>query len=332
VSGEPVYEADPHARPDADFEPGTVAHVVAGNRGRLLDPRRTPLLVAGAVPQRAAFEVVVAGFEDAGAHWELALCEVSRMQFERGGGRLTGGELADLQALAELAQRPLEVPAPAHARTAALADLGAERERVRDRLAAAAELRELDLGRCVRERRGEPAAAAALLALLQERDLTDLERSFARTYVSNPASREVVKGHAIVLAEMGLCPYRGTEVRDADLFQGEGSRERRGTHILLRLAFAAELLALLGLAAVELYRGAAIEEPSGVGPGGSFVAATFSREVAMSHFDAARDGLLARQLIPAERVLMTFLETAEMTEPYREAEAVLLGDPGNPLF
>lgn len=51
----------------------------------------------------------------------------------------------------------------------------------------------------------------------------------------------MAKGHAIVLAEMGLCPYSGKVVRDRALFAGDGAKERRRAHILLRLAFTQEL-------------------------------------------------------------------------------------------
>jgi hypothetical protein len=334
VSGqrEPVYESDPGAPPDSEYEPGEAAHIVPGNRGRLLDPRRTPLVIAGAVPARAAFEVVVAGFEDAGARWELALPEIHRMQFERGGPRLAPAEQDALAALAEGAQQPLAVPAPAAAREATMRLLAAERAELRARITGDRALRQLDLDACVRARRGSDAAAAALSALLHERELEQLERSFSHTYVSNPSSGEVVKGHAIVLAELGLSPFQGTVVRDPELFSGTRSRERRSEHILLRLAFCAELMALLGREQVELYRGIAapVAEPNG--GSSSLVAASFSREVALSHFDAAPGGVLARRRVPVSRLLMSFLETPAMNEPYREAEALLIGDPHSEPF
>jgi hypothetical protein len=62
----------------------------------------------------------------------------------------------------------------------------------------------------------------------------------------------------------------------------------------------------------------------------SFVAASFSRAVATAHFDSPTDvALLARQPVPVARLFMTFLETSHMSERYREAEAVLIAEPGN---
>jgi len=42
---------------------------------------------------------------------------------------------------------------------------------------------------------------------------------------------------AIVLAEMGLVPYRGQVVRTPDLFEGRGAEERRREYLVHRLAF-----------------------------------------------------------------------------------------------
>lgn len=38
------------------------------------------------------------------------------------------------------------------------------------------------------------------------------------------------------------------------------------------------------------------------------------------------------QVVPVERVFMTFLETGQLGQVYREAEAILLADPANRAF
>ena len=45
---------------------------------------------------------------------------------------------------------------------------------------------------------------------MEERGLLDMDQALAQTYVSNPASGETVKGHLIVMAEMGIAPFHGT--------------------------------------------------------------------------------------------------------------------------
>jgi hypothetical protein len=335
VPPEPVYRADPHAAPDEAYEPGRLAHLVAGNRARLLDERRTPVSLAGVDPERGMFALLVEGFEDAGARWELPLEEVSRVQFEPGGRLLDGGELERLAAVRERLDQPYAVPATAQARAQTERELASERGLLRERLAGRPALAAIDLDACVAARRGSDAAQDELERIMRERGLAELERAFAQSYVSNPGSGEIVKGHAIVLAEMGLCPFSGKLVRDPCLFEGDGARERRQAHILVRLAFLAELTSMLGQPELELYRAVAGEaEPEPARPA-SLLAASFSREVAMAHFDGGpktRFALLMRQRVPAGRLFMSFLETAAMNARYAEAEAVLIGEPDAALF
>ncbi len=324
----PVYKHDPDALGDEAFEPGTLGHVVAGNRARMLDPRRTPVTVLGVDGVRGEFEVEVGAFEDAGARWRLPVEDVSRFQFPRGSETLAPADVRDLEQLAARLGRHVEIPAAPEDREATLVDLARERERLRPLLPGRQRLAEIELERCVRERTGSPVAAAALQELLEAAGLESLERLLSETYVSNPGSGEVVKGHAVVIAEMGLCPYSGRAVRDERLFEGDGARERRRSHILLRMAFLQELTALLGVTAVELYRGVALEGPLEPRRPSSLIAATFSLEVATAHFESRTEtALLARRRVPVSRLLMTFLETSAMNGRYREAEAVLIGDP-----
>ena len=153
--------------------------------------------------------------------------------------------------------------------------------------------------------------------------------------MSNPRSRELVKGHAIVLAELGLCPYHDRVVRDAHLFTEPWTKEQRAEHITTRLAFIHELWASWGSQTVTLYRGAAVDGPLPPRSPTSFVSATFSSDVASAHFEGGpttQTAALWRQQVPISRLFMTFLETSAMSERFNEAEAILIGDPANRAF
>jgi hypothetical protein len=144
-----------------------------------------------------------------------------------------------------------------------------------------------------------------------------------------------VKGHQIVLAELGLVPFEGRQVRDPELFGGAWGKERRADHILHRLSFVRELFERLGHPSLVLYRGFSCQGQPTPRVNKSFISATFSVDVAMSHFnnkDQASTGTLLRQSVPVERLFMSFLETAQMNQTYREAEAVLLHDAANTVF
>jgi hypothetical protein len=328
-----IYEHDVEAAPDEAFEPGTLSHLVIGNRGRMLDPRRTPVTITGIDASRGMFGVRVEAFEDAGACWQLPVEDVSHFQFERGIASLTRSDLEQLERAAELFDRVTQIGVSEDARAQTLRAIEEQRALIRPELLAHSALRTIDIHECVRTRQGPKAAAEALDSIIERAGLASLERSFAETYVSNPCSGEIVKGHCMVIAEMGLCPYSGKIVRDDQLFDGDGTKERRQAHIVLRLAFLQELLSLLATSTVELYRGMAVDgalEPPRPAP---LVAATFSRDVAMSHFESPTEvAVLLRQRVPVSRLFMTFLETPAMNDRYHEAEAVLIGAPGNRPF
>jgi hypothetical protein len=330
-----IYEHNRTAASDDGFEIGRLEHLVAGNRGRLLDPRRTPVTITGLDLDSGMFGVVIEAFEDKGARWRMPFEDVANFQFERKRGRVADDHRDELQRIVGRFDRKLEVPATSDSRAKTLRDLERERALVRAELRRCADLRDVDLAACIEEREGSRAAATVLESLMEEAGLAALERSLAETYVSNPHSGEMVKGHAIVVAEMGLCPYSGKVVRDAALFEGQQAKELRRAHILLRLAFVHELMSFLSHETVELYRGIAIEGSLSAPCPATLVAATFSRRVAMSHFEGGPTtnvAVLARQQVQVSRLFMTFIETQAMNEHYREAEAVLIGEPKNLAF
>jgi len=228
--------------------------------------------------------------------------------------------------------RPLTVPADPDARARALRRLSEERIHAQRWLDDAG-VTAVDLDPLVRTRSGDPALCALLAGYLRERRLEDMEADFAETYVSNARSGEVVKGHAIVLAELGLCPFSGTVVRDASLFHGRRAKDRRAQHLLSRMGFVQALFHRATPTDLRLFRGLGVDGPLPPPRPASFVSATFSFDVAIAHFHADRaTAALYRQRLPVDRLFMTFVETSAMNRQFREAEAVLIGDPDNRAF
>jgi hypothetical protein len=326
--GTPIYLSDPPGAPDAGFVPGELRHLVVGNRGRLLDARRTPVTVTAVAPRTGGFEVEIDAFEDVGARWELPLQDVRRFQFDRRGHTATGEAVAELERAARRFDRELVLECQPAAREATLSRIAAQRRAIRAQLAAT-QPGSIDLHRHISQRRGQPQLFALLEQVMAARGLADLEDRFSAGFVSNPSSGEFVKGHAIVLAELGLAPYRGQVIRSPDVFAEPCSRTRRAEHLVARLAFTQELWASWGRESVTLYRGMATDAPVELRPPLSFVSATFSREVASAHFEGGPTttaAMLLRQEVPIRRLLMSFLETREMNRRYNEAEAVLIAD------
>jgi hypothetical protein len=316
LSPEPVYESDPNAQPDSDFEPGTVAHLVAGNHGRLLDARRTPIVVLGTAPDTGTFELEVVAFEDKGARWDIELEHVDRFQFERGSAQLERDQITVLQAAVDRLDVMTAIPSQPE-----------------DRAQTERQITERAL--LAREFVSGEAPRVALASYISSLGLADVEAGFAERWVSNPGSGELVKGHAMILARLGLCAYHGKIQRSPDLFAGTWSAERRAEHIVSRLGFVRELYAQLGQSRVILFRGMASEAPFRLPEPRSFLSATFEPRVAEAHFAGSPRTVAAalyRQSVPIERLFMTYRETAAFSGQFRESEAVLLGDPASPLF
>jgi hypothetical protein len=326
---EPIHQSDPDGAPDSRFEPGEFHHLVPGTTGRMLDTRRTPVAIGAVDPDLGTFEVEVLAFEDRGARWLVAVERVSRFQFPLDAPRADPATTAALAAAVDRFGQSLDIAIDPRARARTRTRLLEEERRAVAVLGDAP--RHLDLG----GRLGDGPIQGLLHDYLVSRGLADLEAAFAERYASNPSSGELVKGHEIVIARLGLVPYHGTVVRDPHLFADRWSEERRAEHVVVRLGFVRAMLRAAGHDRVWLYRGLAADRPLTAAPARTFVSATFDRAVAESiagRGPATVVSVLIGQLVPLDRVFMTFIETAELNRVYHEAEAILLADRRNRAF
>jgi hypothetical protein len=278
-----VYQADPSALPDDQFTAGDLRWLVPGNRGRLLDARRTPVRVTAIDLPHGYAEIEICAFEDAGARWLVPLEEVTRYQFAPGGRTATPAEIAAMRAAID----------------------------------------RLDVTITIIPNEEDRRSATAQLAALDE--------ELAAGYVSNPGSGDLVRAHLITAARLGLCEYQGKVIRDPASLSGARAEDRRAAHLLARAAFTQALWRRADSPGLMLYRGIGLQGQATLQPRPvSLISATFSRAVADSHFSAARaeSAALLRRRLPADRLLMTFLETAAMNRSYLEAEAVVFADGG----
>jgi hypothetical protein len=333
VSDDPIYESDFEPRPDSDFVPADLGRLVIGNRGRLLDARRTPVTLVDLAVERGAFVVRVEAFEDAGSTWELFLGELERFQFERDGAQASEGEVDQLRQSLARFDRELVIECADKDRDASLNELRRRRKQVRHRFGSRLDVGDVGAEQRVSRREGDPRLYAVTEALLEEHGLGAIERDLLAPLVSNPRAGEMVKGHAIVLAELGLCPYHGRILRDADVFAGGRSKAVRSEHVLWRMALTQEVWSSIG--PFPIFRAAASDHALRPLANRSIVSATFSRAVADSHFEGGPTttaALLLRQSLPVERLLMTFMETRAMNDRFREAEALLIGSDSSVAF
>lgn len=323
-------------QPDEEFEPGQYVHLVVGNHGRLLDPRRTPVQLMDLDLESGMFTVQIKAFEDKGALWDIDFEEVHKFQFMKGEARATSGVLKKMERAVQTFDCPLHIEADIRKGEETLAVLKKYRQEVahwlEEHSSFFAEGRQLP---DPEQRKGDPFLWNDLQTFMSEKGLSEIESSFSRQFVSNPHSGELVKGHRIVMAELGLVSFVGKVVRKKGLFAGGWSKANRSKHILYRLAFTQSFLKCLGVEQLHLYRGMSSEAEINPPINNTFVSATLSAAVAQSHFEAGkgkRFTALQRQWVPLGRVFMTFYETEEMNDLYQEAEAVLLFDSHNPIF
>ncbi len=329
----PVYQSSSNAAPDSDFEPGSLHHLVPGNVGRMLDARRTPVSVVEVRMDTGFIVLRIEDFEDAGAIWQVPLEDVDHYQFAREARRAPDATIDEMRRAIEHFDREMVLQADAA-----------------DRLETTDAIKHLEAGaddwlaehsRFVREkrrlpdpatRRGDEVLAADLEAYMNKVGLWDIEEAFARQFVSNPHSGDLVKGHRVVLAELGLASYTGPIVRDPATLTGSWERRRRADHIRARLAFLRALFARLGIERVILWRGLTAETPLRLSQKRTFVSTSFAEAVARSHFESDTDRptrVLMCQSAPVDRLFMTYLETSAMNDRFFEAEAVLIARPGD---
>jgi hypothetical protein len=332
--GAPVYQFDPHKRPDSEFQAGSLSLLVAGNRGRLLDARRTPVRILELNLQEGTFEIEIDAFEDSGARWSMPFEDVGRFQFALGSSNASRQMLDACTDAVRRLDRPLVIEAAAQSRTQSMQRIVLAREQAAEWLDAEG-FDGIDITPHIASRDGDPRCSRLLHAYLTQLELAEMDAAFSAAFVSNPHAGELIKGHAIVLAELGLCSFHGKAVRGASLFDGDWSRRRRAEHLIARLAFTQALWARTTPLRPPLYRAMASDGMLDRARTGSFVSATFSIEVATDHFRGGagtQTAALLRRPLPAQRMLMSFLETPAMSRQFKEAEAVLIGTLESEIF
>jgi hypothetical protein len=326
-----VYQFDPDARPDDQFTAGDLRWLVPGNRGRLLDTRRTPVQVTLIDLPHGYFEVEILAFEDHGARWLVPLEDVTSYQFEPGGATAATAAVTAMKDAIQRLGVTTAIEADQERSQRTTRQLAAERARAAAWLTARGVPDRIDAAGFIDSRRGSPEAPGWLDRYLAEAGpgLADLDHELAAGYLSNPGSGDLVRAHLITMARLGLSSYRGKAVRDPAALSGRWAAERRAAHIISRAGFTQALWQRADHPGLMIYRGIGLQGRAALRePATPLISATFSRPLAETYFNSERAGLsaLLRRRLPIERLFMTFLETAAMTTKYLEAEATLFSD------
>lgn len=325
-----------HSAPlEGQLEQAGLGHLVIGATLYLKDPRNTPIKVLSLEVQTATIVGCVADFEDVGAIWKLPFWDVSNFRVAPSAKEISCAD-----------QKKFGDRCTALNKTQQIAACAADREQTETEIARLEIKIRSWLGQHFADLPVLSGAmtdgvmpcvhwSAAFDAFIACADLADIDQAFAAQFASNPNASEMIKGHRIVLAQMGLVGYNGHIVRDPQTFQGAWSRERRRAHIVTRLAFMRVQASMLGLVELAVFRtiysDGRLSAPRNTG----FVSATFSAVVAAALFRSGqktRCATLSWQQVPTGRLFMSYFETPALSARFQEAEAVLLFDPSNSIF
>lgn len=329
------FQSDPHRSPDSEFEPGELHHLCAGNEGRLLDFRRTPVRIEKLSDETGLATIQILAFEDQGALWDLPYEDVGKYQFKKGCSKASADALERIQKAVTRLSREVDIPSDLSRREQTFQALSQERERAKAWLIDHSRFFQSGNSLPEGEAEGSPLLYADTKAYMAQRRLDDVEALFARQYASHMLN-EAVKAHRIAIAQLGLASYKGKELRDPFQTADAFSLERRATHVIVRMGFVQAIFERCGRENIVLYRMESCEGPLRARRSATaLVSASFRMDIVqeMSGWaDPKRTVAIYRQAVPIQRVLMTYLETEAMNYPFREAEAVLLADPNNHAF
>lgn len=325
-----MHEQHTILEPDDNFDPGTLAHLVVGNEGRVLDGRRTPGFIEHYDEESAMFLWRITGFEDAGNCWEIPAEQINCYQFRKGSLRLPQEEVFRISKRCEKLNQILSIPKSETVRAETEQAIGKQEKMAAEWIKRNSAFYQAGTGFDFGAKEGIELLYGDLENYLRENGLYEAEKETAEQYLLNPYSGEWIKGMKIVMAELGLIAYNGTYPRKKETFQGYGSKEKRIAYIIARTAFVRSIFKLKGITEIPLFRGMASEIDFYETPQ-TLVSTTCSVSTAMEFADMkqsskVRSAYVVKVTCPVENLFMTFFETRQFSERYKEQETVIFYD------
>ena len=324
-----LHQKSENKKPDSCFQRGTLYHLVPGNKGRVLDGRRTPGLIERYDGESAMFVWKITDFEDKGRHWEIPAEDISSYQFEKSSKKLSKEEVMVIESKCRLFSEKAVIPGleSEFKRTAQL--IQDKKEDAKSWFQSQSQFVKMGEPRLdLHSTTGIRPLYNDLESYLKINGVLDLEKKTACQFLLNPRSGEWIKGLRIVMAEMGLLDFNEKRPRTKDIFQGIGCKKKRRQYIISRMAFLQVFLELAGYKEVQLFRGMSTEGAWYETPR-TLVSVSFNPEAAKSFSQIDRNeqitcSYLVKFVYPIENLFMTFFETKAFNDRYPEQEAVIL--------
>lgn len=322
-----IHQYNSNKRPDSEFVKGDLPYLKLGNICRLLDGRRTPGSIENIDYDSGMFRWRITDFEDKGNHWDVPFEKISSYQFDKNSIPLSREETDIIRNIISKYDQPLTIICNDTAYQITekkIENLESDAIKwLKDNSSFLSTGETLNFKTNI----GSDKLADDFINYMEKYKLVQHEIKTADYIVLNPNSGEWIKGMSIVLAEMGLVDYHGKVTRTKDIFTGIGSKNLRESYILHRLAFIRAVFSIMNIESIPLYRGMCSEVDWRKSKS-TFVSFTFDNVVAKSFSgfdgeDRFKNAYLVKSNVPTTKIFMTYLETKQMNERYKEAEALL---------
>ncbi len=324
-----MHQQHQYKVPDEEFIRGNLSLLVPGNKGRVLDGRRTPGYIEEYNPISAMFIWRITGFEDEGKTWEIPAEQIVYYQFEKNSKTLSSLLKEEIENRCKVFSKSIIIKGSHQALK------NTEKQMKKQELIAEKWLKEHSTFLknkqtiCFSQETGYKALYQDSKQYFTFLGLEELEERTAQNYILNPSSGEWLKGMKIVMAEMGLIDFKGLIPRTEDIFTGVGDKQAREKYILSRMAFLKVLFHKHNIKEVPLYRGMSSEMELFKSPR-SLLSTTFNINTALSFANFTGDNekikssYCVKFYYPVDNLFMTFFETEAFNQRYKEQEGIIL--------
>lgn len=322
-----LHQDNPNKQSDDMFTKGNYSYLVEGNECRLLDGRRTPGYIEAINPKSGMFIWRITDFEDKGEMWELPFYKVFNFQFVLDADQLDEETSLAYKAIDDSFGSDISIIGTETSRSNTESIISELKIKTDQWIKDNHVLQEFISSFNLEDLNHVNKVAQEFQKYMDLHNLLELEKRTAHAMVLNPQSGEWVKGMEIVLGELGLVTCQVKAIRKEDTFEGMGSKAKRKAYIYHRLAFVRSLFEALNLNEPTLYRGMASEKTwSNIKR--TFLNMTFSKDVAEAfasfNNEKYKSAYIMRTSVNKRDIFMTYIETQEMNQQYKEREAVLL--------
>ena len=333
-----IYEQDHNIRPDTEFIKGILHFLVPGNKGRLLDARRTPVQVDKYLPESGLMHIKILKFEDKGSIWELPAEEIVDFQFEKNSVKLDDSQVNKIKKTIERLDSDLNIQANSKRLKKTNEQIGEAISKVLKWIEYNSSYlhknNTLDLNLKV----GPMDLQADFAKYMQIHKLKDLDYRISQTWASQSGG-EIIKALQQTMAEMGLLNYYGKSLRDKSILKTIGTQTFMN-YVIHRLAFVRSFFSKIGINRLTLYRGMSSEKGwrpkskpwSSWTPILQIANCHADFEVCGVHQNKSTDSYLFKRTLPIEKIFMTYFETMGLNQQWKETEVIVIHDESDRKF